>query len=72
MVAARDEHLVVVAHRQGLVQVAVAGASTDGSRVFFLTVEALVSEARFAHLFTDEEREIARKRLADFGYALSA
>jgi hypothetical protein len=37
-----------------------------------LTVEALVSEARFAHLFTDEEREVARKRLADFGYALSA
>ncbi|MBO4238580.1 GmrSD restriction endonuclease domain-containing protein [Pseudonocardia alni] len=34
-----------------------------------LTVEALVVEERFAELFTDEERAVARKRLDDFGYA---
>lgn len=37
-----------------------------------LTVEALVVESRFAHLFTEEELEIARKRLLDFGYAPTA
>ena len=31
-----------------------------------LTVEALVVDPRFAHLFTDDEREVARKRLDDF------
>jgi hypothetical protein len=33
-----------------------------------LTVESLAVDERFAHLFTDEERAIARKRLEDFGY----
>ncbi|GEL18380.1 DUF262 domain-containing protein [Pseudonocardia asaccharolytica] len=33
-----------------------------------LSVESLVVDERFAHLFTEEERETARKRLADFGY----
>lgn len=31
-----------------------------------LTVESLVVDDRFAHLFTDEERQVARKRLDDF------
>ena len=33
-----------------------------------LAVETLVLDERFAHLFTDEERGIARKRLTDFGH----
>jgi hypothetical protein len=33
-----------------------------------LSVESLVLEERFAHLFTDGEKEIARRRLDDFGY----
>jgi hypothetical protein len=33
-----------------------------------LTVEALVLHERFSELFTDEEREIARQRLAQYGY----
>ena len=37
-----------------------------------LTVEALVVDPRFAHLFTDEEREVARKRLDDFGHEPAA
>jgi hypothetical protein len=37
-----------------------------------LSVEALVLDERFAHFFSDEEREIARKRLHDFGYGPAA
>jgi hypothetical protein len=37
-----------------------------------LTVEALVVDPRFAHLFTDDEREVARKRLDDFGHGPAA
>ena len=37
-----------------------------------LTVEALVVDPRFAHLFTDKEREVARKRLDDFGHEPAA
>ncbi|MGD9526410.1 MAG: DUF262 domain-containing protein [Pseudonocardia sp.] len=37
-----------------------------------LTVEALVVDPRFAHLFADEEREVARKRLDDFGHEPAA
>jgi hypothetical protein len=37
-----------------------------------LTVEALVVEGRFAHLFTEDELGIARRRLDDFGYAVSS
>ena len=33
-----------------------------------LTVEAVVLEPRFANFFTDEELDIARQRLAEFGY----
>jgi hypothetical protein len=33
-----------------------------------LTVEALAVDPQFAHLFTDGEREVARKRLGDFGH----
>ena len=33
-----------------------------------LTVEAHVMQGRFADLFTEEERDIARKRLAQYGY----
>jgi hypothetical protein len=33
-----------------------------------LTVEAVVLQERFASLFSDEEREIARTRLAQYGY----
>jgi TIR domain len=33
-----------------------------------LTVEAVVLQERFASLFSDEEREIARTRLAEYGY----
>ena len=33
-----------------------------------LSVEAQVLRAEFAPLFTPEEREIARSRLADYGY----
>ncbi|MBW7884915.1 MAG: hypothetical protein H3C34_20210 [Caldilineaceae bacterium] len=33
-----------------------------------LTVEAQVLRSEFAELFTDEERAIARQRLADYGY----
>lgn len=34
-----------------------------------LTVEALVLQTRFAELFDDREREVAAKRLEQFGYA---
>ena len=37
-----------------------------------LTVETLVVDDRFSGLFTEEERGIARKRLADFGYGSTA
>jgi hypothetical protein len=37
-----------------------------------LSVEALAVDNRFAALFTDEERETARKRLDDFGYGPAA
>lgn len=37
-----------------------------------LTVEALVLDERFAGLFTDGERETARRRLEDFGYRRAA
>jgi hypothetical protein len=37
-----------------------------------LTVEALVIDPRFADVFTDQERTIAEKRLADFGYGSTA
>ena len=37
-----------------------------------LSVEALVLDDRFAHIFTEEERDIARNRLIDFGYAAPA
>jgi hypothetical protein len=33
-----------------------------------LSVEAIVTDSRFAHLFTEQEQEIARRRLEDFGY----
>jgi hypothetical protein len=33
-----------------------------------LAVETLVLDERFAHLFSDDEREIARRRLRDFGH----
>lgn len=33
-----------------------------------LTVEALVLEPEFASLFTEEEKQKARKRLKDYGY----
>jgi hypothetical protein len=33
-----------------------------------LSVEAIVIDPRFAHLFTEQEREIAGRRLEDFGY----
>jgi hypothetical protein len=33
-----------------------------------LTVEALILEPHWHELFTDEEREIARKRLKEYGY----
>ena len=33
-----------------------------------LTVEAVVLQERFASLFSDEERKIARDRLAEYGY----
>ena len=37
-----------------------------------LTVETLVVDERFAALFTEEERAVARKRLDDFGYGPTA
>ena len=37
-----------------------------------LTAEALVLDERFVVLFTDEERETARRRLEDFGYRRAA
>ena len=37
-----------------------------------LTAEALVLDARFADLFTDAERKVARARLDDFGYSGAA
>jgi hypothetical protein len=33
-----------------------------------LSVESLVLDPRFAHLFTEQEKEIAHRRLEDFGY----
>jgi len=33
-----------------------------------LTVEALILKPQWHDLFTDEERQVARKRLADYGY----
>ena len=33
-----------------------------------LSVEAMVLDSRYGSLFTEEERRIARKRLADLGY----
>lgn len=37
-----------------------------------LTVEALILEPQWHELFTEEEREIARKRLNDYGFGLSS
>ena len=34
-----------------------------------LTIENVVTDDRFAHLFTEDELAVARKRLDDFGYA---
>ncbi len=36
-----------------------------------LSVEAHVLQEKYASLFTDEEREICRQRLADFGLTVS-
>jgi hypothetical protein len=36
-----------------------------------LTVEALILEAQWYELFTEEERNIARRRLEDYGYDLN-
>jgi hypothetical protein len=33
-----------------------------------LTVEAQALRPQFAHLFTEEERDACRRRLADYGY----
>ena len=33
-----------------------------------LTVEAQALRPQFAHLFTEEERDVCRRRLADYGY----
>ena len=35
-----------------------------------LTVEALILQPEWNDLFTNDEREIARQRLQDYGYAL--
>jgi len=35
-----------------------------------LTVEAIILGAEWHALFSDQEREIARKRLADYGFAV--
>lgn len=35
-----------------------------------LTVEALVLQKRFSSLFTDEELDVARRRLREFGFPL--
>lgn len=35
-----------------------------------LTVEATVLQERFTQLFTDEERDICRERLTQYGYRL--
>jgi hypothetical protein len=35
-----------------------------------LTVEALILQDKWHSLFSDQEREIARKRLKDYGYEL--
>ncbi|WP_433803390.1 GmrSD restriction endonuclease domain-containing protein [Actinomycetospora sp. CA-084318] len=37
-----------------------------------LTIEALVVDPRFAALFSEQEREIARTRLAEFGWSAAA
>jgi hypothetical protein len=37
-----------------------------------LTAESLVVRDRYAHLFTEKELEIARKRLTEFGYLPSS
>lgn len=37
-----------------------------------LTVEALILEEEWHPLFSDQEREIARKRLTDYGYTFGA
>jgi hypothetical protein len=37
-----------------------------------LTVEAVILAAEWRSLFTEQEREIARKRLADYGYQVAA
>ena len=37
-----------------------------------LTVEAVILGTEWHSLFTDQEREIARKRLADYGYQVDA
>lgn len=36
-----------------------------------LTIEAIILRPEFAPLFTDEERELARERLAQYGYDFS-
>lgn len=35
-----------------------------------LTVEALILDPRWVELFTDSERQIARRRLEEYGYSL--
>jgi len=37
-----------------------------------LSVESLVIDERFAHLFSEDERDVARRRLDDFGYGPTA
>lgn len=37
-----------------------------------LTAESLVVRQRYEHLFTEQEREVARSRLAEFGYEVSS
>ena len=37
-----------------------------------LTVEALILQPRWNELFTDEDRELARSRLRDYGFDLSS
>lgn len=50
------------------------GAPSDGFTALWergrldLTVEALILDSEFSDLFTDDERKIARDRLAEYGY----
>ena len=35
-----------------------------------LTIEALIQHSEWHELFTDDERELARRRLAEYGYVV--